>query len=142
MAEKNQAAVALGRRRFSGMNEEQMREHQRLAASARWAIPTNQDKRVRQKIQEVLASKVHEAIDSLFRRLQREGKPRALVIHGGEAWVIDPTSRDYRLLEQKHPEAVVGIYDRNSTRLQVLEDVREILPGNFMPAVARAEGVK
>jgi len=41
---KNPAAVALGKERWKGLSEEEVREHQSAAASARWEDATEEER--------------------------------------------------------------------------------------------------
>ncbi len=99
-----------------------------LGRMARCTPRTKQDTRIKERSQERLETSVFEAIDALFAWLKKDAKPRALVIHQGTAWVADPETRDYRLFAQKHPDATVGTYNRDASRTQVIEDVKEIAP--------------
>lgn len=127
MTEKrNRAAVELGRRRFKDKDE--ARTLGRLGADARWAPPTKRDRFIRGAVKIRFARTVIEAVDSLFDWLKQGGQRRALVIHQGTAWVVDPTTKDFRIQEQKYPGSIIGIYNRNASRLQVIEDIKETMP--------------
>lgn len=116
------------------MSDDQRRELSQLAHSIRWSLPTKQDGRVRRSVKERFATMIYEAVDGLFDWFKTNGQPRALVIHQGAAWVVDPETKDFRIQQQKYPESVIGIYDKTVSRSQVIEDMRE------MPALASVLG--
>lgn len=110
------------------MNVDERRELSRLAHTLRWAPKTKQDRRIGERIRHTLEVAVYEAVDALFAWFTKDGRPRALVIHQGTAWVADPETKDYRIFVQQHAASVVGTYDRKATRSQIFEDIKETMP--------------
>ena len=123
---KDRAASSMAKRLADSLSPARRSEIASLGASARWACKTPQDKRICLGIQNRMECVILEAVDTLFDWFKTRSQPRTLVIHQGSAWIADPTTLDYRVFSQKHPEAIVGTYDRNATKEQVFGDLYEI----------------
>ena len=110
------------------MSNEERRQLSRLAHSAKLAHKTKQDVRIANSIQANLAAVIYEAVDTLFERMAKEHRRLALVIHRGDAWIVDPETRDYRLVVQRHPQSIIGTYDATASYSQVMDDIKELPP--------------
>ena len=125
MAGRNRAAVSLGKMRMDKMNLHQRQEFSRLGLSARWAPPTKQDKRISGTVKATFATAIYAAVDALFDWFSRGGGRRALIVHQGVAWVVDPETKDFRIQQQRFPDSVVGVYNAKAERGQVIDDISE-----------------
>ena len=117
---KDKAAVAMALRRAEKLPAADRRRIASMGGR------TRQDRRVQAGIQEQLWAKTQDAVEGLLERLRVDGGPRALFFHLGEMVVLSPGSAEYRRLIQRAPEGLVGTYQRNTTKEQVLEDLSEI----------------
>jgi len=124
MTDKNPFAVGLGKRRAATRSEAERRELSRLAHSLHWAPKTKQDGRITERVRAKLVNAIYEAVEGLFDTLRIDGRPRALVIHQGAAWTAIPSSKDFRIQQQRYPDSVIGIYDRDAKKAQVLDDIK------------------
>ena len=127
---KDPAAVALGKRRMEKMNDDERRALSKLALDVRLSRKTKQDRRIMDRVHGRLATAILEAVDCLFEKL-KGGAKLALVVHQGDALVMNPESKDFRILQGKDPDAVIGIYDKSAARSDVIEDVK------YFPALER-----
>lgn len=125
VAELRRAASALGKLRMAGLGDEGRKELSRLAHSARWSRPTKQDKRITDSVKASFANAIYAAVDHLFDGFANGGAARMLVVHQGEARVMDPATKDCRIQQKRFPDSIIGTYDRRATREQVIDDIAE-----------------
>ena len=119
------AASAMGKRRMAGMSDEQRRELSRLAHSARWSLPTKQDKRITSRVRASFAKAIFAAVDDMFSGFAKGAEPRMLIVHQGDARVMNPNSKDCKIQQQRFPDSVIGTYDSRASKEQVLDDISE-----------------
>ena len=110
---------------MSGMTAQERSDLGRLARSAHWSPPTKRDKRITSYVRASFEAAIYKAIDEMFAGFSRGGEARVLVVHQGEARVMDPNTKDYRIQERKFPHSIVGLYDKNASIDQVIDDVSE-----------------
>ena len=115
----------MGKARMAGMTEADRRDLSRLANDARWARPTKQDKRITGSVKASFSKAIYWAVDTMFDDFAKGGGARALVIHQGEARLMDPSKKDYRIQAQRFPQSIIGTYDQRVTKEQVIDDISE-----------------
>ena len=108
------------------MTPQQRQEFSKLGLSARWAPRTKQDVRIGSRLKATFAKAIHEAVDTMFYGFAKGGGPRVLVIHQGDARLMEPGSKDCRIQQQRFPGSIIGTYDNRATRGQVMDDIAEI----------------
>lgn len=123
--ELRRAASRMGKARMAGMSTEARSDLARLARNAHWSPPTKRDKRIAGSVKASFSKAIHEAVDTLFYEFAKGGSARVLVIHQGDARLMEPGSKDCLIQQRKFPDSIIGTYDRRATRSDVLDDIAE-----------------
>lgn len=114
-------ASEMAKRRSEKLSPQRRREIAKSGGLAR------SDKMRQAAHQRRLWSAIIEAVDTLFARVKKDGKPRAIFVHLGEVVVLTTDSKDYRILAGKAPNSLAGIFNHRSSRKQVFDDIHAVI---------------
>ena len=113
-------ASEMAKRRAKSLTPARRRE---IAGKGGAAFRENARRRAQERH---LWTAIVDAVDTLFDRIAADGKQRALFVHMGDVLVMTTNNADYRNLAAKHPNSLVGVFNHQSTRKQVFDDIHEV----------------